>query len=393
MEEKLVELKENSTFINLKVFGYTEAGKTGGNSDVLKPYFDQIYAGTLIDEQFVKRRTPDEISLIELDIQQLQLQILENNNKINSIYDVTITNLQQRKKDFEGKLEKYIEGSISPKNMGGTIEIFDRSKFIVTSFFLLMLSVFIFFFYVAVVYKALFINPQDILNNIQQGNWGISLLPHWYEVVDAIRTNLMVIFAPFIFFGFGYAIHILLESEKKIKYVFIGAVVFVTFLLDYLLADQIHTRVNQALAIIGAPGGSFKDILTVLIMGFVVYVIWSIIFHYWMEELNKLNIPNRLRKLIKSLEKQIDNRKLDIANLKKENEANNAKISDKNKLLNSKLIPISAIIASLSEFSQGWFHFVSGISNNSDLLPKCTDTYNNFLITKELDKFIHKPKP
>ncbi len=266
-EDKLVEINNKAQITNLKNYGFIEAGANGGNPATLKPYLDQIYAGNLIDEKVLLVRTPEQKESIRKDISELQNLNIGIQNNINTMKSTTLKKLYDKKADYESKLEKYIDGGISDNNMGGTLEIFNKNKFIVTTFFLIMISIFIFFFYVAVVYKALFINPQDILTSINDGNWGISLLPHWYEIQEALSTNLMVIFAPFIFFGFGYAIHILLELEPSIKYLYIFLVIIVTFALDYLLADQIHNRVNQALEIIDSPPGDFKDIIIVLYYG------------------------------------------------------------------------------------------------------------------------------
>ena len=390
MEEKLIELKGKAEVTRLRNFGFTKSGACGGNASVLKPYLDQIYSGNLLDEKDYKRKSPEEIESIEKDIQVIGQQLLDAKNKINHFNTVVIASLELRKEDYEAKLQKYIDGSITQRNMGGTLEIFNLPKFVITSFFMLMLSVFIFLFYVAVVYKALFMTPQDILINIQEGNWGISLLPHWNEVMMALTTNSMVLFAPFIFFGFGYAMHLLIDTENKIKYLYVIAVIAVTFLLDYLLADQIHKRVNDALAIIDSPPGSFKDIIIVLIMGFVVYIIWSIIFHNWMEELNKLNIPNRLRKLIEAQKKEIQSIKKEVSDLNREIDVLNQKISDKNKLLSLQSVPISSILNSLSEFTQGWLSFISGLDNHDDLLNECNLTYKVFLESKGMDNFKFK---
>jgi len=385
-EEQLVQVNTNAKIENLKTFGFKEAGAHGGNSSSLKVFLTQIYGGNLIDEKVLLKRTPEQKEGINNEISLMENNISVRINKIESIKNSDIAKFEKKVNEYEGKLEKYIEGGITDKNMGGTIEIFNRNKFIVSSFFLIMLSIFIFFFYVAVVYKALFINPQDILNDIQNGNWGISLLPHWYEIVEALTTNLMVIFAPLIFFGFGYAIHVLIEIESRIKYFYIILVVAVTFALDYLLADQIHIRVNQALEIIDSPPGDFKDIIIVLIMGFVVYIIWSIIFHHWMDELNKLNIPNRLRKLIESNRKEIEKCNKEIHLLQEEIKSSDLKIIDLQKLLNETLIPISVIINSLTEFSQGWIRFVHG-TDNPQLLNECEVVYSTFMKSKGLENF------
>lgn len=383
-ETKLIEIKNPPRTVDLDRFGFTQAGKNEGNSTSYITHVESIYVGSLLDESIYVGKNQQQIDQIKDQIQDCKGAISRSQNDIDT-FKAEIKKLNIKIDDYTDKLETYLSGGANKGMVGTVLETPSKARTAISSFFLLMLSVFIFFFYVAVVYKALFISTADIANALKNGDWGVSLLPQWAEVLEAIRNNTMVIFAPFMFYGFGYAIHILLEGKNKIKYLWIALVIIITFVLDYLLADQIHNKVQSALNMMGMKGNDkFEDILLVIIMGFVVYIIWSIIFHYWMGEIEKWNVSSRLGKLIRSTQKTKDELNQNVS----EAEGNiNLKQTDIKKLedsININAIPLNEIVKSISLFSQGWFRFLAALGDEK-LMTDCKTQVESFKSKKGLD--------
>jgi len=385
--DDLIELKNPPKTIDLDAFGFTEARSNNGNSTSYITHIDSIYVGSLLDDSINVGKTQQQIDQIKDEIQECKNSISKNENDVENNRN-EITKLKLKIDDYTDKLETYLSGGVNKGTVGTVIETPSKARTIISSFFLLMLSIFIFFFYVAVVYKALFISPQNIAQALKNGNWGVSLLPQWAEVKNAISNNTMVIFAPFTFYGFGYAIHILLEAKNKLKFLWIALILIITFLLDYLLANQIHNKVNQALSLIGIKGGGkFEDILLVIIMGFVVYIIWSIIFHYWMGEIEKWNVSSRLGKLIRDTKKQKEEVEQKVSDCEGVIKLKRGEIKSLQDSININAIPIKEVVKSISLFSQGWFRFLAAVQDEK-LMSDCNSKLESFRELKGLDNIL-----
>ncbi len=383
-DSKLIEIKNPPKTVNLNVFGFDEARKNNGNSTSYITHIDSIYVGSLLDDSIYVGKTQQQVDQIKSQIQDCKGAISKSENDIDHI-KTEREKLRLKIEEYTDRLETYLSGGANKGIVVTVIETPSKARTIISSFFLLMLSIFIFFFYVAVVYKALFISTADIANALKNGNWGVSLLPQWAEVVSAIRNNAMVIFAPFIFYGFGYAIHILLEGKNKIKYLWIILVLIITFVLDYLLADQIHNKVQSALNLMGMEGNDkFEDVLLVIIMGFVVYIIWSVIFHYWMGEIEKWNISARLGKLIRNTQQRKDDLDKKISKAEGDVNLKQGEIKALEDLININSIPMNEIVKSINLFSQGWFRFLAAVQDEA-LMNDCKTKLEDFRKNKGLN--------
>lgn len=382
--EKLIRIENPPRTVDLARHGFAEAGKNGGNVTSFINQIESIYVGSLLDKSIHVGRTQEQVEQIRNNIEVSKSSIIKSENDIKG-YRAEIERIKIKIEELKDRLDSYLSGGLNSNSVGAVIDTPSRARTIISSFFLVMLSIFIFLFYVAVVYKALFVSTASIAQALANGDWGISLLPEWKEVQEAIGKNTMVIFAPFIFYGFGYAIHILLELENKFKYLLIGLVLIVTFVLDYLLALQIHNKLQEANNLMGVTGSDkFEDIILVLIMGFVVYIIWSIIFHYWMGEIEKWNISSRLGRLIRNKEKEKEDFEKKITGSEREIAEKKGQIQQLESSITMNEIPISEIIKSITLFTSGWFNFLSGLGDDK-LMDECKQKLDMFKQQRQLD--------
>jgi cell division protein FtsB len=388
MSEQFIPIETAPTILNLQDEALRDAGNSTGDPRSFRIKLQAILSGTILDDSAFITKKPEEREILLNEIDQLNQQIAENKHRIDNLKD-NIEKNKNRISEYKDKRESFLAGGLNRELLTDHIDVFNPLKFGITSFFLAMLSVFIFFFYVAVVYKALIMSPMAIANQLSQGSWGANILPNWYEVSRAMIENPMVIFAPFVFLGFAYAMHTLLNLHDKLKYLWITLVLIITFILDYMLADLIHTQRNEAYAIMDLPpAGKFSDILIVLILGFVVYIIWSIIFHAWMVELEKRNIPSRLGRLIKTLQRENEKYENDISKLNMENETKNQEISQRKRILEIRSIPHSVIINSLTTYIHGWYRFLTMFRDEElkeKLLQGCDEVLDEFIREHKLN--------
>jgi len=390
MVEDLITINSTPTVLNLEDEAYQDAGSARGNANSLANKLEAIFSGNLLDEQAYSSQSPEQRRALETRINTLQQENLEQKLSIEELQEHFNAN-KEKSQEFRNSRDAFLSGGISKDNLTDRIEIFSPIRFSVTSFFLFMLSVFIFLFYVAVVYKALIMKGDEIAQQLLQGEWGINVLPSWQEASHAMVSNPMIIFAPFVFFGFGYAVHLLLGVKDKFKYLWVSLVLIVTFALDYFLAERIHNQMNGALEMMGLPlNDKFSDILIVLILGFVVYIIWSVIFHSWMTELEKRNIPDRLGSLIKLSEKENAQLQSRIRKLSKQIEINKGEIEQTRHILELKSIPKSAVIKSLTTYTHGWYKFITQLKDHdlrTRLLSDCESVLNELKDGKQLSGY------
>jgi hypothetical protein len=260
----------------IKYYGYIEAGANRGAANVLRQNLQNISNGAFneIGGQYVDATQKQQAEGFKSDVHRLEYEI-------NSISD--------RQKE----LQKWIERV----NNGERIKslVFDPARFFVNLFFLLMLSVYLFQFYVSTTHAALFESGQsaaDNTNNALKYIFNAIFNPNVYS--EAGGAIWFLIFAPFVFYAFGFAIHSIYESESKRRWLSIGVILTITFVLDALLAFKIHQNTQDWLRLSDAdfsPTPFYADVnfYIVIFMGFVVYIIWGILLHTLFSEWNKRN--------------------------------------------------------------------------------------------------------
>ena len=374
-------MSEKFQKINLRDHGYHTSGKNGGDPSVLKAELNSVLQGKIIDS------TIDDI-LSEEERSRKQTEINGLKNEISGI-TVSISNMNdliEKKKVLKDKIQEEIDAIRLGKEVNNEpSEAFSWMKLWINLFFLVPLSIYLFLFYVATIYKAFYFEATTVA----EGSDGIiSALPAPGELSDALSYNYLLLFAPFLFFGFGYAVHVLLELKSKLKYVYVFLVLAVTFILDFLLAFKIHKINADAQSIISdeAPIALVEDsnFYIILFMGFVVYIIWSILLNASINEWKKRNIIGRRVVKINQLDKDIDGATEKIASLQTEIKLKESTIDHLNDEIKGVKIPVDKLKFCLSELYAGWLAFITGSSVLTEKKNPCEEVYNNFLIDNNL---------
>lgn len=352
---------------NLRHYGFKNAGLAAGNATSFKTHLELIYNGRILDEKTSIGFSEEEKNRIAADIEQLQdkVSLLQ---KQQITWQVKADENHRRVEALQEERQDIILGRKALSLPGGR---FSALKFGINSFFLLMLSVYLFLFYVATVYKALFIDLGKLAEQMADpgGLIGAGALPGPVEMWEAMRYNIVVIFAPFIFYGFGYAIHVLIEQKNQWKYLWIALIVAVTFVLDFLIAYKIHLNTNQVLELMGLDNevlhwSQSPTFFIIIFMGFIVFLIWSILLHAWIKEWGKRDITGRIDEAILILRQ-------DARALEQQKEAAQHKSAEAEQRIkalqmrqNNVQIPESDLQLSISEFVAGWFNYLSAAGDS-----------------------------
>jgi hypothetical protein len=342
--------------VNLSDFGYEKSGNVKGDPKIYLSYLKRIMNGDLVtedyngvseEEKIEKRR---EITVLEKKEQEIE--------KSNKKFEKEIQEKKKKIDEYNQKLldlkEKNNEDPGLAKN-----QTFSPFKFSINLFILVMLTGYLFFFYVSAAYKALYTDFEAIADKIAQGIGTGSIMPGPYELNEAISYNFLLFLVPFIFYAFGWAFHVILDMSHKVKYIFMGLLIAVTFTVDFLLAMIIHNNTEMAKEMMGLNTVSWSMSSTfyiILFLGFLVYIIWSILLDSLLREWDKGQIPRNIKKIIKHLKK-------DVLNLE-EKKNSNVSISEKIHQLREDISTVmyGNLQKYIDQFSTGWISYLSPAS-------------------------------
>ena len=290
---------------NLHDFGYTRAGNAQGNPEIYAAYLQRILNGDLLDEQH-RGLSDAERNEKREKIRELE-KVLDDTRKSNARFEQDIKTKEKQVEEHREKLLHIREKrSENPEEL--TRQSFSALKFGINLFILLFLTGYLFFFYISAAYKALYVDFEGIASRIAEGLSTGSIMPGPYELTEALRYNYLLFLVPFVFYAFGWAFHILLDMKHKAKIVFISMLIAVTFVVDLLLALIIHSNTESAKELMGLATLKWSQNPTfyiILFMGFLVYIIWSILLDSLIREWQKRQVTINLKRIIKHLRKDI----------------------------------------------------------------------------------------
>lgn len=235
----------------------------------------------------------------------------------------------------------------------------------------ILLSIYLFLFYTSIAHNGFY--GIDINSLIDGDKLAIGILPNFQDLVLAIQTNYILVVFPIVFFAFGTVLHIFLESESKFKYLTISAVFLITLMLDAFIAYKIHNEIEKALGLIydGDELLRFTDVwykdinfYIILLMGFVVFIMWSIILHSILKEIDK-------QSLIKIINKKIQIKRRELEELKAQLNRHESEIKkqmsakDSNMKILEKEID-NTIIEKINSFYTGWVGYINSAINHCE---------------------------
>lgn len=357
--------------VNLSDFGYEKSGTVKGDPDIYQSYLNRILNGDLVEENY--KGLPEEEKIEKrAEISKLEKQE-KKISKENEKFEKEILEKKGKIEEYRQKLldlrEKRSKDPVKAKN-----NTFNPFKFNINLFILLMLSAYLFFFYISAAYKALYVDFEQIADNIAQGIGMGSIMPGPYELSEAISYNFLLFLVPFIFYAFGWAFHVILEMTQKAKYVFLGALIAVTFTVDFLLALIIHNNTELAKELMGLNTTHWSQSSTfyiILFLGFLVYIIWSILLDSLLREWDKGEIPRNIKKINKHLLRDIH----ELESKKTSNIALNAKLHALREDVST--VMYGNLKRYIDQFSTGWISYLSP-ENMKTTKERCIEVKRDF---------------
>lgn len=382
-------LNENSLLHNENVTvereGFNSAKEHNGSTISLKICLHRIYL------DFKKKISEDRERQDELKKpHRLRLHELkaENDSFLQRIEKIKTQVIPNCKAKIEKLLSDISYIRANPERLTGDKS--GNASFYIGLIILFFLTIYLFVFYSSASYSSFFkefsISEIGIANSI----FDPQALTKAFR--DGATELALVVTIPAVFLGLGYLIHKSSEKKGFKKYLFIGSLIFVTFIFDVIIAYEICEKIyniQKTNSFQNIPDYSLKlafqsiDFWLIIFAGFVVYLIWGLVFDFTMEAYEKMD---KIRVAIRNKEKEIDAAEKDIDRLNEEvnniEEKHNKNIGEINKL--NDLIDHTTIIPKefeqyLYHFMQGWLHWMSANLKNQTQQKECEDILTVFI--------------
>tara|TARA_B100000678_G_scaffold204024_1_gene171797 strand:- start:8600 stop:9859 length:1260 start_codon:yes stop_codon:yes gene_type:complete len=360
--------------------GFAASTKASGRPIVLQACLQNLFASfedqcrrQQVEQEKLKQPYKEEQERLRTELRKLETGLsifeekeLQNNQHIDKLHKDMI--------DVKHDPEKYgVEADKRPK-----------AQFYIGLLVLLPITLYLLVFYVSATYSAFFkeftidalvaaIFDKDAFTNAFNDSW---------------LEGILVTTIPFVFMGLGYVIHMMQKGKGFLNYLKLAALLLVTFAFDALLAYSIEKKIYDFNKTLNDPPYDLSIALSeaqfwmIIFAGFVVYIIWGLVFDFIMKEYENLD----------KIKVFIQNKKEEIKNLQRVKEELGEKLSDfrhqiieiKGKIaevqskINGFIFPIKEYLLYHNQYKEGWFQAIMTeialpTNKKEELLQSCED--------------------
>lgn len=350
-----------------------------GSCFTLAPYLHNVY-------NYIYNEQVNNQTLQEEQRRNIECQIEQKNNDTESLTKQKDCNREQ-KENCKSKISELKDERKRIENDKYRVNKDAKLKMIIGLVIIIPLTFYLFLFYSSTFYSAFFKDFTES-TNVLNSMFDAEALSKAFET--SITELCFVLSAPVIFMGLGLALHFFTIQKNKMKYLKMAAIICVTFIFDAILAYMIGKHLHEMAIIIGtAPLDStyglneaLSDINTwaVIFCGFIVYIIWGIVFDMVMSahgqlDLNKVEIRS-IEEKIAALNIEIakhDEKELELDNKIKEN--NNGKAALMAQIKEKVLIDKGAIKQEMTNFYSGWMAQMSVLGKTTEEKQEAKETF------------------
>ncbi|MCC4227945.1 ABC transporter permease [Zunongwangia profunda] len=374
--------KEDKEQIRITYYqsGFAASTKASGKPIVLQACLQNLFASfedqcrrQELEQEKLKQPYKEEQERLRTELRKLEtgLSIFEEKDLQNNQH---IEKLHKDMIDVKHDPEKYgVEADKRPK-----------AQFYIGLLVLLPITLYLLVFYVSASYSAFFkeftidalvaaIFDKDAFTNAFNDSW---------------LEGILVTTIPFVFMGLGYVIHMMQKGRGILNYLKLTALLLITFAFDALLAYAIEQKIYDFNKTLTDPPYDLSIALfeaqfwMIIFAGFVVYIIWGLVFDFIMKEYENLD----------KIKVFIQNKKEEIRNLQRVKEEMGKKLSEfrnqiievKGKIaeiqskINGFIFPIKEYLLYHTQYKEGWFQAIMteiALPSNKkeELLQSCED--------------------
>ena len=361
-------------------YGTRICGKVTASLPALSAFLPRVYNSEkqrqIADAELQQRHKKELAARLEdteNEITHNEAEIGKAENRINALND-TVAELKEKLSDA--------------KAQHGEINKMAKAKLTVGLVILCILTLYLFIFYSSTFYSAFY--KVFSTGNIKIGAemFDSQAIPH--ALTEGFGELMFILCAPIIFMGLGYGLHFFMQQKSWTRFLKAGSVLAITFIFDCILAYLIAKKIYdiEALTKLGdIPefnlGIAIRDInvWAVIFCGFIVYLIWGIVFDMVMTAYEELRSN---RKEIEKLEEKIRDKKELISQENQRIADHKVKLGtlQNRKQTISKEMTLTVhydsqiIKAAMSEFFSGWMTMMNGLNRPKPEQDEAIRIYN-----------------
>lgn len=377
---------EKETYV---AYGNRICGKVTASLAAFAAYLPKVY-----HEE--KQLQINDAILQEEERKKIQSQINSINGEI-EMKKVAVGALKEKIASVKELVSDFKQELIAAKEKNGEVNKMAKMKLILGAVILSILTLYLFVFYSSSFYSAFF-KTFDYDVTVGAAMFDPRAIPN--SLASGFGQLLFILCAPIIFMGLGYGLHFFAMQKTWTKYVKMGCVLLITFVFDciiaYLIAQKIYDV--QVLTKLGEYPDFDLDmavhdvnVWAVIFCGFIVYLIWGIVFDMTMtayedlrsnrqEILKYEELIGNENKNLEQLQSTLEQEKKDIATLQ-------VKVDNLNIDLNKKVhYDFSQIQVALSDFHSGWMTMMNALNCIKNDQDQANEIFNQTIDKLLTDK-------
>ena len=288
-----------------------------------------------------------------------------------------------------------IDAKQNPGSYGISTDKRPKAQFYIGLFLLAPITIYLFVFYISASYSSFFKNFEN--DNLSAAIFDANALSK--ALSDGILESIFVGTLPFVFMGLGYLIHMFQKRKSKKASLKIVSLLLLTFVFDVILAYLIERKIFLYDAILGeqfTPEIALKSVnfWGIIFAGFVVYIIWGLVFDFVMHEYENID---KIKAFIKTKKEELKNLLFQKETLiEKVNEVKqqltniNGEISQLQSKIDGFIFPIREYLHYHYQYKEGWYQAISAEialphKEKTELLEQCEEVSKTHLEQHQLN--------
>lgn len=363
-------------------YGKDVSIKNNGSVICFLENLSTIYSGHVISQQDKENKNTKLTKPLEDEVKEYEQDIILCDLKMKQTLPEKINTKSQEISECEKELLD-LENTDPEVHLRRNGErLFSPFKYYSTSFFLIILTLTILYFYSNVSW-VIWSLPDYLTDAMAFGGCSPGVFNSFSTLFgyDACNTAAGVpsIMLPLLFLTFAYLIHLVISSEMKHKFLWSSVIVLIVLIVDIALAVMFEMKIlfmNGSFGPYQEPPGSFMEKLNyvintdnfilILCFGFFSYIFWSVLLFFYEDE-------GKLKNPFIALNRDISLKQAKLSKLKEERNKFRAEINNipgeiesirkmiqgvKNKIKIAEIGGEEELKKRISEFTSGWIQFI-----------------------------------
>lgn len=387
------ESEENIKQIKLSFFesGYGSSKQAEGNHRIFKACLEDVYMdykGKCRENE----KLQNELKAPYINEKGKYETELKKRKTALGLLEESISNIEKKIISYKNDM---VDVKRNPEKYGLEVDKKPKAQFYLGLAVLIPITFYLLVFYMSASFSAFFktFDTEELTAAIFDGN-ALSK-----AIEDGWLEGVFIATIPFAFMGLGYLIHMFQKHKNWASYVKIATLFAVTFVFDAILAYQIEQKIYEiqktpdSLPYDLAIAFSSVEFWGIIFAGFIVYIIWGLVFDFIMKEYDNFD---KIKSFIRTKQEDIKNSEVSLTKLiqklnpiKEEISGIDGKINDLQRTIDGFVFSNKHYLTYHAEYVKGWFLAIAdnfdARKRRDELLSKCQEEEMKHLQEHSID--------